>query len=85
MMYQWVDSLNLDTPRGVRRLSPRDNVVLYDSDEELFFERLNRRNFDQVCRVERLISYYSRYAAWVAHHYPHLPPPPDYRPIMRGR
>ena len=86
MMHRWVDSLNIDTPlRGVRRLSPREKVVLYDSDEELFFERLNRRNFDHVCRVERLISYYNRYAAWVAHHYPHLPPPPEYRPIMRGR
>ena len=49
------------------------------------FERLNRRSFDHVCRVERLISYYNRYAAWVARHYPYLPPPPDYSPIMRGR
>ena len=49
MMYQWVDCLNIDTPRGVGRLSPREKVVLYDSDEELFFERLNRRNFDHVC------------------------------------
>ena len=85
MMYQWVDCLNIDTPRGVRRLPSRDKVVLYDSDEELFFERLNRRSFDHVCRVERLINYSNRYAAWVVHQYPNLPPFPDYRPIMRGR
>jgi hypothetical protein len=35
MMYQWVDSLNIDTPRGVRKTVSREKVVLYDSDEEL--------------------------------------------------
>jgi hypothetical protein len=60
-------------PAAIKEETP---IIGYDSDEDLFFERMNCRNLEDFMLL------------WHLNYYAHLwnvPPPPNYIPIVRGR
>ena len=82
-LYRWVDCLNVELPH-TRRIPdtprPQDDTILYDSDEEVFFECMNRTNLHNLLHHLRLQYRH----AWYLQAY-NLPPPPIYAPITRSR
>ena len=69
-MYKWVNFLNLDVvkPKIIQ------SKPLYESDDEVFFERLNRVN---ICKLLYYQMWYQMYI---------IPPPPYYIPYLpQGR
>ena len=82
-LYRWVDCLNVELarPRQLPNITPPQNdTILYDSDEEVFFECMNRANLHNL--LNHLRMQYRH--AWYLQVY-HVPPPPIYTPITRSR
>ena len=82
-LYRWVDCLNVELARthNIPNIAPpQDDTILYDSDEEVFFECMNRTNLHNLLNHLRLQYRH----AWYLQAY-NLPPPPLYAPITRSR
>ena len=93
-MYKWVHSLNIDRPHAWRRITRREErtpdvdieIDDYDipfsrleSNEETFFERMNRINFLTFLYYYHMQNYYRE--IWYVEK--GIPPPPSYIPIIR--
>lgn len=95
MMYKWVDALNIDRPHTWRRITrPEERTTDIDrevedveipfgrleSNEETFFERMNRINFFTFLYHYHMQNYY-RHIWYIENK--GIPPPPSYIPIIR--
>ena len=82
-LYRWVDCLNVELAhiRQIPNITPPQNdTILYDSDEEVFFECMNRANLHNLLNHLRLQYRH----AWHLQVY-NVPPTPLYTPITRSR
>ena len=76
-LYKWVDILNIE-PRSTAKPTLTEPTPIYESDEMIFFECVNRTNLHKLLYYLRIQFYY--------HQINTVLPPPYYIPYLpQGR